>query len=158
MDKHEWYMAIAETVSLKSPDEETKVGSILVNKKTGAVIATGFNGFVRGAPDAFLPKIRPQKHDYMVHSEINLIANCAKHGISMDECIIYCTLSPCVNCMRALYQAGIEAVVVKDLYKDFDQLKDLRDLTIESSKLKNTGFTLLKYYPLSINGGEKNVD
>lgn len=146
MDKHEWYMQIAETVALKSPDEETKVGSILVKKETGALIATGFNGFVRGAPDAFLPKIRPHKHKYIVHSEINLIANCAKHGISTEGCIVYCTLSPCANCMRTLFQAGIKEVIIKNFYKDFEELLDLKDLGITVNKINGTNLHSLKYH------------
>ena len=149
MEKHEYYMGIVDAVALKSPDEETKVGSILVNKKTGAIIATGFNGFARGAPDAFLPKIRPHKYLYMIHSEANLLYNSVKHGIATEGCIVYCSLSPCVNCARALFQSGIDSVIVKELYSHFNEVLEMKDIGIEVSNLPGTNYKLLKYYSLN---------
>ena len=46
------YMEIADVVSKRSHDVDTKVGAVLINNKSGAIIATGFNGFVRGANDS----------------------------------------------------------------------------------------------------------
>jgi len=46
----------------------------------------------------------------MVHAEQNLICNCARHGISMNNCVIVCTMSPCVQCMRFLWQCGITKI------------------------------------------------
>ena len=86
-------------MSEQSPDEQTKVGAVLVKNSTNAVVATGFNGYVREAPDKDLPKTRPEKYEYMIHSEANMIYNCARHGISMDDTTLVCTHSPCKNCM-----------------------------------------------------------
>lgn len=160
MNKHEWLMGIAEQVALKSPDLETKVGSILVKKETGALVATGFNGFARGAPDKLLPKTRPDKHKYVIHSEINLICNSARHGISMEGCLVYCTLSPCVNCMRALFQCGIDSVIIKEFYKDFNQIEEMLDIGIKISDIPGTKYKMLKYYPLIVinNQEQNNVD
>jgi dCMP deaminase len=55
----------------------------------------------------------------MIHAEANLIYNCARHGVSTDECFVYCTLSPCSSCIRTLYQSGITKVYFRDVYKDF---------------------------------------
>lgn len=131
LEKVEWFMGFAEQASKRSPDAETKVGSVLVNTHTGAVLAMGFNGFVRNAPDHRLPKTRPDKYKYIVHSEVNLVANCARHGISMANCEVYCTLSPCVNCMRTLFQCGITRVYIKEFYREFDEVKKMNDLHIE---------------------------
>ena len=125
LNYHKQALAIAEN----SPDAETQVAALLIHAKTGAVISQGFNGFVRKAPDHALPRTRPDKYQYMVHAETNLIYNCARHGISTDECFVYCTLSPCVNCCRALYQCGITTVVFKDKYRDFDKQAEMLDLT-----------------------------
>lgn len=142
--KLENLMEMAEVVSKRSHDVETKVGAILISNKTGAILATGFNGFVRGANDQFLPKTRPEKYQYMVHAEENLVANCARHGISMEDCNLICTHSPCIKCMRLLYQAGITEVTIKIKYRDFDSLMNMDDIMIEQ---KNTteGYTILRY-------------
>jgi dCMP deaminase len=149
MERHQWLMNIAEAVAQKSPDEETKVGSVLVNNKTGSIVSTGFNGFTRGAPDYILPKIRPLKYKYIIHSEINLIYNSFKSGISGGDYTVYCTLSPCVECTRALFQCGIDTVIVKELYKHFNEVLEMKDLKVEVSNLPGTNYKLLKYYSLN---------
>lgn len=124
-------MAMAEVAASRSHDAETKVGSVLVKADTGAVIATGCNGFVRGADDNKLPANRPEKYDYIVHSEMNLIANCARHGVSTDNCFVVCTLTPCKVCMRMLWQCGINRVIAKSRYKDLDQILAMNDLAVD---------------------------
>lgn len=133
--KLDYYYDRAMAVSKKSPDEQTKVGSILINKESGAVLSDGYNGFVRGADDERLPKTRPEKYKYIVHSEQNLLYNCARHGISTKSCAIFVTLSPCQNCTRALYQSGITTIYFKDKYRDFEDQIKLGDLRVEIEKI-----------------------
>jgi dCMP deaminase len=119
-------MEIAEVVAKRSHDSETKVGALLINNASGAILATGFNGFVRGAPDGVLPTTRPEKYEYILHAEQNLIANCARHGISMENS----TLSPCKLCMRLLVNCGITTVIAKTLYKDFASILQMEDIKV----------------------------
>lgn len=128
--KIETYMAMAEVAAMRSHDAETKVGSVLVKESTGAIVATGCNGFVRGSNDELLPNTRPEKYDYIVHSEMNLIANCARHGISMEGCFVVCTLTPCKICMRLLWQSGVTKVIAKQTYRDFNDICNMKDLKI----------------------------
>ena len=137
-------MGFAEQAAKKSHDQETKVGAALVDIESGAIKAIGYNGFVRGAKDKELPKVRPGKYKYMVHAEQNLIANCARMGISMKGCELYCTLSPCTSCMRLLFQCGIKKVYVKELYRDFEEILEMKDILIEKKTLAN-GYYLLEY-------------
>lgn len=123
-------MSIAEAVSKQSPDPNTKVGSILVNNATNAIIATGFNGYVRGAPDDIMPKTAPEKYKHFIHSELNLLLHCCRHGISTDNTTLICNMSPCSNCARTLYQAGITNVICNCLYKDFKDNLSMIDLNI----------------------------
>ena len=122
------YMDMADVVSQRSHDAETKVGAVLVNNNSGAIIATGFNGFVRGANDAQLPDTRPLKYEFILHAEQNLIANCARHGISMEDCTLICTMSPCKLCMRLMINCGITKVIARELYKDFQDILDMPDV------------------------------
>lgn len=140
--KLEYYMGIAEAVSAKSHDMETKVGGILVKNDTGVIVATGYNGFVRGAPDEELPTTRPDKYHYMVHCEENLIASAAKNGINISNCTLVITLSPCQKCLRLLWQAGITEVVCKELYRDHSS--EMKDLKIVEEKT-DVGYTKLRY-------------
>ncbi len=51
---NEYFLAIAKLVSVRSPDKETHHGCIIVNRDN-QIIATGYNGFVRGINDEGLP-------------------------------------------------------------------------------------------------------
>lgn len=142
--KNQNYMDIAVTIAARSHDAETKVGAVLVNNASGAIIATGYNGFVRGAPDDVLPNTRPEKYEYILHAEQNLIANSARHGISMENCSLVCTLSPCKHCMRMLLNCGITEVIAKDLYKDFNDIIQMQDIKVEVTQ-KEDGFYHITY-------------
>lgn len=140
--KESYWMGIAESVAVRSHDSETKVGAILIKNDTGMIVASGHNGFVRGAPDKLLPTTRPEKYQYMVHAEENLIAHCARNGISIDNCTLIITLSPCQKCLRLMWQAGITQVICRDIYRD--HTITLADLRIEE-EITEDGFTRLKY-------------
>jgi dCMP deaminase len=144
----DYYYEQALDVSSKSPDSETKVGALLINPTTGEVLSSGYNGFIRGANDSQLPTVRPQKYDYIIHAELNLVLNCASSGISTKGYVVVCTLSPCIGCMRTLYQAGIKTIYFKDTYRDFIKNLGMRDLIIT---LTNVG----KYTKIELRGSKK---
>jgi len=121
----------ARVVAKNSPDSERQVGALLVNKRTGAVIASGYNGFVRGADDNSLPTTRPEKYPYMIHAEQNLLLNCARHGISTEGCFMVVTLSPCSQCMRMAWQSGICTIYFDKEYRDFQEQKKMKDLHVD---------------------------
>ena len=140
------YMAIAEVVAQRSHDAETKVGALLVNNRTGAVLATAYNGFVRGCADSMLPTTRPEKYPYIIHAELNLITNCARHGVSMADCFMVCTMSPCKLCVRMVLNSGITKAVVKELYRDWPDVTDMLDIKVSHYKNED-GFYEIAYEP-----------
>lgn len=142
------YMAMAEVVAERSHDLETQVGSVLVRSANDTVVSTGFNGFIAGAPDDKLPITRPDKYEYIQHSELNLIANCAKNGISTDGCYVVCTMSPCKQCTRLLVNAGIRKVIAKNLYKDFGDVQHMKDLEVRCL-IREDGFYEISYNTVS---------
>jgi len=128
-------LAMADVAASASPDADTKVGSILVSKKTGSIVSTGFNGFARGVNDGAIPKTRPEKYQYVIHAESNLICNAARNGVTTDDCFVVQTHSPCVHCARLLYQCGITTVYFQHVYRGTEEVKRLGDL-----QLKYTAF------------------
>lgn len=136
-------IAMAEVAASASPDADTKVGSILVSKKTGSIVSTGFNGFARGVNDDAIPKTRPEKYEYVIHAESNLICNAARNGVTTDDCFIVQTHSPCVHCARLLYQCGITTIYYKEFYRGTKDVERLGDL-----QLKYTAFD--KYTKIEI--------
>lgn len=139
-------MEHAEIAAKRSHDSETQVGCVLVDSSKHTALASACNGFVHGVRDHKLPNTRPYKYSYICHSEENLIASCARRGQSTDGHYIVCTMSPCVKCMRLLYQSGIKKVIVKDKYRDFEDLKKMMDLEILEAKTEE-GYVELNYRP-----------
>lgn len=136
LDKLNKYMAVAETIAQQfSHDDETKVGALMIHKETGAIISTGYNGFVREANDDELPRTRPDKYPYMKHAEENIFMNALRHGVCSADCYLVVTLSPCVNCLRLCWQAGIDTIFFRDTYRDFHKSSNMGDLNVECTKL-----------------------
>lgn len=143
-DKELVYMQMAHQVKALSPDKETKVGAIMLSSE-GRIVASSYNGFLRGAIDEDLPKTRPNKYEFIQHAETNIIYNCGYEGIRTKDTKIVCTLSPCLFCLRACYQSGVTTIIYDELYHNFDNdefYSKLPDVHVSVSKTKN-GFTRL---------------
>jgi len=145
LSRIEAFMRMAEEFAKESPDMQTKVGAVLISP-TGRQVASGFNGFLRGAPDHLLPQIRPHKYEFIQHAERNLLYNCLDEGISTKGGTVICTLSPCKDCLRAVYQAGIETIIYKELYFDSEEFyTKLPDVKVTVEKIgKFTKLNLMK--------------
>lgn len=140
------FMKMAEVASERSHDAQTKVGAVLIKNSTQTLVSTGFNGFIPGADDDDLPNTRPDKYKYIQHAELNLLSNCGKNGISTNDCYVVSTMSPCGQCARMLYGAGITKVVAKELYKDFNEIKKSLDLKVKV-KVDKYGYYHITYSP-----------
>lgn len=148
--KLNYYHVRALATASASPDTSTKVGALLIHGESGAVIAEGYNGYIRGAPDEELPTTRPEKYDYIIHAETNLLCNAVRHGISTNNCVLFCTISPCIKCMRMLYQAGIKEIYVKGFYSDFEKCSSMMDLTLDVTSIGE--FSRISVNPRKPNG------
>ena len=103
----EYFLALAEQVSRRSPDPHTKHGCVLVDADH-RVISTGYNGPVSGLPNDLVPLERPDKYDWFIHAEDNAVifARCDLRGATA-----YVTGTPCAACFRRLLQVGIRRIV-----------------------------------------------
>ena len=135
---------MAAVVAQRSHDAETKVGAVLINNKSHAIVATGFNGFIRGTKDGLLPCTRPLKYQFILHAECNLICNTSRHGISTEDTTLICTMSPCQLCMRMLINCGITKVITRELYKDFDDILKMPDVKVTADR-REDGFYEITY-------------
>ena len=102
----EYFKQMTECTALRSPCERLKVGCLLVNDNR--IIAQGYNGFLPGAPHE--SKVINGHEQSTVHAEQNAITDCAKRGVSSNECDAYITHYPCVNCMKILCASGIKKI------------------------------------------------
>ena len=110
----EYFILQAFLVSTRSHDAQTQHGCIFVKNKT--IIATGYNGFIKGINDEVLPNLRPEKYPFFIHSEQNALLSCAYNGISCRKATAYITGIPCIQCLQSMYQAGISEMVFPTNY------------------------------------------
>ena len=71
-----------------------------------------------------------------IHAEQNTIADCAKRGVSCNECIAYITHYPCYNCMKLMVSSGIITIKYINDYKNDPLVQDLaNEVNIVISKI-----------------------
>lgn len=112
MNWDEYFINLAYTTALKSKDQSTQVGAVIVGPNH-EVRSTGYNGPCRGERDDDpLIQQRPGKYALFEHGERNAIYNAAFCGVSTAGCTMYCTWGPpCADCARAVVQSGITTLV-----------------------------------------------
>lgn len=105
-------------VASRSTCDRAMVGCVLVNRDH-RIVSTGYNGSVSGNPhcDDVGHTMRDGHCIATIHAEMNAILYCAKEGIPTKGTICYVTHFPCLNCTKALIQAGICEIIYKDDYR-----------------------------------------
>ena len=130
------FIEVAKVIAKRSKDPHTKVGAVLV--KNNCIIGTGYNG----DPRKFRYKFNwntPEKYDYVIHAEMNALANASYNGCDIKDSEIYLTLSPCNHCILQLIQFGVKAVYYLTEYKDFKLTKKIaKNSNIKLIKLKES--------------------
>ena len=113
-------------VASRSTCDRAMVGCVLVNRDH-RIVSTGYNGSVSGNPhcDDVGHTMRDGHCIATIHAEMNAILYCAKEGIPTKGTICYVTHFPCLNCTKALIQAGICEIIYKDDYRVDDYAVEL---------------------------------
>lgn len=106
------FMNMAYLLAMKSKDENTKIGAVIVDDEHN-VVSTGFNSFPRGINDNIKERQeKPEKYYYFSHAERNSIYNAARIGVSLKNCNLYTPGFPCTNCALAIIQSGIKEIIL----------------------------------------------
>ena len=111
MDWDQYFMSFAYLAAMKSKDQGTKVGAIIVDNDN-EIVATGYNGFPRGFDDDNPERhLKPLKLIYTIHAEPNATISAARRGLSTKGCRMYVTWCPCDKCALVIVQSGIKEVI-----------------------------------------------
>jgi dCMP deaminase len=111
-DWDDYYLQICRMVGARSKDPNTKLGCIIVGPAK-EIRTTGYNSFPRHIRDDVPERlVRPEKYLWIEHAERNAIYNAARCGTQTEGCTLYVEIMPCMDCARAIVQAGIVEVVV----------------------------------------------
>lgn len=118
------FINVAKVISERSKDPRTKVGAVLV--KNNCIIGTGYNGDPRNFKYKFNWNTS-EKYNYVIHAEMNALANACYNGCQVKDSEIYVTLSPCNHCILQLIQFGVKRIYYLKEYKDFELTKKIAD-------------------------------
>lgn len=138
VDKTNYYLNIAEEVSKRGTCLRNNYGSVIVNNDE--IISTGYTGAPRGRKECIdLGVCRRKKYNTpkgqgydkcrSVHSEENAIISASRIrmlgstlylvGINARNGWYKTNAEPCSLCKRAIINAGIKTVVVRDSKTDY---------------------------------------
>lgn len=110
----EYYLEVCRVVASRSKDPNTQIGCVIVGPAR-EIRSTGYNSLPRGIRDDVPERLaRPTKYLWMEHAERNAIYNAARAGTPTEGCTIYVEILPCMDCARAIVQAGIAEVAISD--------------------------------------------
>ena len=134
MNWTEYFLGIAEQVKLKSKDESTQIGAVIVGIDN-EILSTGYNSFPRGMDDSKIERQeRPEKYFWFEHAERNAIYNAARIGVSLKNSTIYLTSGlPCMDCARGIVNSGIKKVYCKKICttKNKDKWEESQQKSLE---------------------------
>lgn len=147
-------MDIASRTAGLSTAVRLKVGSIIV--KDDRIISIGYNGMPPGwtnecetkhycddgdCSEQLYPKEANQWMNYklitkpeVIHAEANAIAKLAKSSESGDGSTMFLTHSPCIDCAKQIFTAGIKKVYYRDAYRSDEGVVFLQQCGVEVDK------------------------
>ena len=128
------YLKMAREWGNLSYCERRKVGALIV--KDRMIISDGYNGTPTGMKNICEDEDNYTKW-YVLHAEANAIMKVASSTQSCSGATLYVTLSPCKDCSKLIYQAGIVRVVYIEQYKDTTGIDFLKDAGVEVVQIAN---------------------
>jgi dCMP deaminase len=118
-----YFMNLAVQAATRSTCPRKAVGAVIVRDK--AVLATGYNGSLRGLPHCTeVGCLMENGHCVRtVHAEANAILQAARNGVRIEDADIYVTASPCWSCFKLIANAGLHRIFFGEFYRD-DRIRD----------------------------------
>jgi dCMP deaminase len=116
----DYFKEMVQVCAKRSTCKRLHVGCLLV--KDNRIISQGYNGYLPGCPHE--QKLRDGHEIATVHAEQNAITDCAKRGVSSNDCIAYVTHYPCINCMKILCASGVKEInYINDYHNDTEMVE-----------------------------------
>ena len=106
-----------------------QVGAIIIDE--GRIVSGGYNGAPAGFPHCTPDICGPDNPCHRtIHAEANAIAFAAKRGIATQDCAMWATDSPCLECAKLIINAGIASVTFLRAYRDVSPIRLLIEAKI----------------------------
>ncbi len=139
IDKENYYLDIAQTVSERSTCAKSRMGALIV--RNDEIVSTGYNGAPRGRADCVdmgycirdrlnIPDGERYELCRSVHAEANAIISAARSeciggtmylaGLEAQSGACIENLRPCPACRRMIINAGLSKIVIRTAKDKFD--------------------------------------
>lgn len=125
------YIETARAFARLSHSERKKVGGIAITPQD--IVIYSWNGRPAGEDNTCEDEHGETLPD-VLHCESNLVAKAAREGISLKDSTVVVTLSPCLQCAKQLYQAGVATIIYEEEYRLTDGIDFLRKRHIHVEK------------------------
>lgn len=154
------YLQMAKLRASSSKARRLKVGCLIV--KNNQIISEGYNGTPSGRDnnceneiitcneiDTFAPTckndwtynsssqewLRLETKKEVLHAESNALMKLTRSTNSSEGATLYLTHSPCFECSKLIYQAGISRIVYEVDYRNSDGVNFLKELGLIVNKV-----------------------
>lgn len=133
------YMDVAKRFAELSTAQRLHVGAIVV--KDDRIISIGYNGTPSGwdnnCEDVVIEDnvTRLVTKQEVLHAETNAISKLARSVESGENASIFVTHSPCIDCAKMIYQAGITQVYYNQDYRSSDGIEFLKKCNLHVEKV-----------------------
>lgn len=135
------YMDVASRFAELSHARRLQVGAIIV--KNDRIISIGYNGMPAGwdnncedtiwhSTGERTLKTRPE----VLHAEMNALMKLARSTESGENADLFITHSPCIECAKGIFQAGIKSVYYRTQYRSTDGINFLHNCKINVEKVE----------------------
>jgi len=152
-DWDETFMNLAKTVAKRAACKFYEIGAVFVDNNH-RIISVGYNGPTEGDYHCIEvgcakvdgdPKTGKLRRCRGAHAEINALIN-AQDTRRLRGSILYTSVFPCYDCLKALNNAGIKEIVYSDLYKRITNGGKKLELEAEATALaKKRKIKIRKY-------------
>ncbi|WP_339044751.1 dCMP deaminase family protein [Cardinium endosymbiont of Tipula unca] len=144
------FMLLATQLSQRSHCVKKQVGAVLT--KDTRIISVGYNGPPAGTYncDEVWSKTGCARNlkgscSLAIHAEQNAILYALMNQVSIQDALLYVTLSPCLPCSRLIFSAGVKKVIYRQSYATYKNLDSEEGLIF----LNEFGVEVEQYRPTS---------
>lgn len=145
----DYYMNIAQLTAQLSYAKKLQVGAVIV--KGNQILSSGYNGMPSGwenvcevnVPEQIDPDTRTITPEHVkskpevMHAEMNALMRLAASTESSHGATLFITHNPCLDCAKAIYQAGIDVVYYKYDYRSNAGIEFLQKTGINIIKISD---------------------
>ncbi|PMC39695.1 ComE operon protein 2 [Bacillus sp. UMB0899] len=138
---NQYFMSQSHLLAMRSTCTRLAVGATIVRDKR--IIAGGYNGSITGGVHCSDEGCYVIDNHCVrtIHAEMNALLQCAKFGVPTAGAEIYVTHFPCLQCCKAIIQAGIKTVYYATDYKNHPYAVELfkqADVKVEFVEFEKT--------------------